>query len=188
MVEAGEAAAQHPPAAVERVLPVSAWAEGLLAAAAAAADVVDTGLPEAYDVEGVEHPHRVGRVIRSAVAYSRNGSRDAVVTCDRQSASRPIPTCAAPGALRPAPCATRWRHPPPPARSYSCRRRPRPPRRHTSAVCEQVFLRSFRLLGEAAVVHPYELPAPFCYRSVHEDGVDVRDCGEVDDRSDGRPG
>jgi hypothetical protein len=47
------------PAAVERVLTVPATAEGLLLPAPA--DVINGGLAEPHDVEGVEHPHRVGQ-------------------------------------------------------------------------------------------------------------------------------
>ncbi|MCW2714193.1 MAG: hypothetical protein JWN88_1240 [Frankiales bacterium] len=53
------AAAQQPPTPVERVLAVGPPTEGLLLSAAP--DIVDGGLAQAHDVEGVQDAHRLGQ-------------------------------------------------------------------------------------------------------------------------------
>ncbi len=80
LVQREEAAAQQPAAAVERVVPVPAPAEGLLLPTPA--DVVDNGLTDPHDVESVQHPHRPRQADaqRGGVAAERvaRGDRNAL--------------------------------------------------------------------------------------------------------------
>ena len=97
LVRRREAAAQQPLAAVERVLTMATPAEALLLPAAS--DIVDCGLSETHDVEGIKHPDclrqagaQPGRVAPERV---QRGGRDLrppgwVLRCDQCETTLPL--------------------------------------------------------------------------------------------------